>query len=571
VAEAFTRDHAADHAATRSLGLAGRSTALREQLTAGARPLLVALTAATALVLLIACANVANLALARTIRRSRELALRTALGAGRMRLLRQLVTESLLVALAGGALGVALAVGTVDLLVQFVGRFTPRTGQIEIDAGVLLFALATSIVTGGVFGAAPALAARRRLVASMRDGAAQAGDSRGRRRFRASLVVAQIAVSFVLLVGAALLLESFYRLSSVPLGHDTDRVITAAYFGNFSRMSSAQEAARVQTAFLERLRATPGVLAAAVTNAVPQSNIVPFPQTFTIEGQPPRDDLRLEADANVASEGYFDALGIRLRAGRDFREGDTAAATPVAVVNASMAALWNGIDPVGSRFTTAGPGNRPITLTVIGIASDFRLHGADRDVEAQFYVPYRQVGFAGRLLVRAASDPYALVPAIKAAVHGVDPQIPVEDVQTIADLRAGRLSTPGVTTGLLAIFAAAALAITLAGIAGLVGMSVSQRTRELGLRMALGASRASVVRLVLGQGARLVGIGVVLGIAGALVFSQLLAQSLFDTRPTDPRAYAIVGVVFLLAALGAAFGPARRATTIDPLTALRNE
>jgi predicted permease len=572
IVEGFNRDYGADHeASTRSARLAGQSRSLQDQLTSNARPMLYALAAATALILLIACANVANLAMARTIRRGRELSVRTALGAGRLRLLRQLITESLIVAGAGGLLGLALASTTLDLLVQFIGRFTARTAQIDIDGGVLLFALAASTVTGVAFGAAPALAARRSLMTSMRDGAAPGGDSAARRRFRSALVVAQIAVSFVLLVGAALLLESFYRLSSVPLGHETARVITAAYTGNFSRMNSAQEAIRVQTAFLERLRATPGVEAAAITNAVPQTNIVPFPQAFAIDGRPPRDGVRLEADANVASDGYFDVLGIRLMAGRDFRAGDTAEAPGVTIINQSMAALWSGADPIGSRITTPGPGNRPIALTVIGIVPDFRLYGADREVAAQFYVPYRQVGFAGRVLVRAASDPYAVVPAIKAAVHGADPQIPVEDVQTLDELRRGRLATPRVTTGLLTIFAAAALAITLAGIAGLVATSVSQRTREFGLRMALGATRGSVLRLVLGQGAVLVAFGVAAGVAGAAGFSRLLAGYLFDTRPTDPIAYVAVAVVFLAAALAATFGPAKRATSIDPLVALRTD
>lgn len=572
VAESFNRDYASDHDRTRSRGLAGRSVLLRDQLTTGARPLLYALTAATLLVLLIACANVANLALARAVRRSRELAVRTALGAGRMRLFRQLVTESLLVAFAGGVLGLGLASLTLDLLVQFIGRFTTRTAQIEIDAGVLAFALAASVCTGLAFGAAPALAVRRGVISAIRDGGSQAGEGTTRHRLRAALVVGQIAVSFVLLVGAALLLQSFYRLAAVPLGYRSDDVMTASYGGNFSRMATPAEARRVQGAILEKLRSSPGVRSAAVTNAVPQSNIVPLVRAFTIEGRTPREGIRLEADGNIASGGYFDLLGIRLLGGRDFRSSDTDEAPAVAVINASMAALWDGADPIGSRFTTPGPNNQPITPTVVGVVTDFRLYGADRDVEAQFYVPYTQVPFpAGRLLVLADSGPSALIPAIKAAVHGVDPEIPVEDVQTLDELRNGRLATPGVTTGLLTIFAAVALAITLTGIAGLIGTSVSQRTREFGLRMALGASRGSVLRLVIGQGAVLAAVGIVLGIGGALGFSRLIARFLFETAATEPRAYGTVAAVFLVAALLATLGPARRATAIDPLEALRSE
>ena len=568
ISDSFNRDYAADHERTRSLGLTGRARELQDQLTSDARPLLYALAAATALVLLIACANVANLALARTVRRGREMAVRTALGAGRMRLVRQLVTESLLVAGLGGALGLVLAYVTLDMLVDFIGRFTPRTGQIEIDGSVLLFALGISVATGVVFGAAPALGARKTLVTSMRDGGAQGGDSASRQRFRAALVVAQIAVSFVLLVGATLLLESFYRLASVPLGYAGDRVLTASYFGNFSRMQTAAEAHRVQSVMLERLRATPGVLSAAVTNAVPQTTAASNP-TIAIEGRTPRPGLRLEADPNVASAGYFDVLGVRVRDGRDFRPGDTLETTRVAIINASMAAFWEGANPIGERFRA---GTSPTVLTVVGVVEDFRLHGADRDLVAQFYVPETQVTFpVGQLLVRTAADPYTMVPAIKAAIQAADPQLPVEDVRTLDELRSTRLATPGVTTALLSIFAAVALVITLAGIAGLIGTSVSQRTREFGLRMALGASRASVLQLVLRQGVVLVMVGLLLGVVGAVQFTQLLAAYLFNTAPTEPGTFVAVAVIFLLSALVATFGPARRATSVDPLRALRTE
>jgi predicted permease len=571
VAESFNERHAADHERTRSQGLTGRAAMLQEELTTNSRPLLYALTAATGLVLLLACANLANLALARTLRRSRELALRTALGAGRLRILRQLVTESLIVAVGGGALGLGLAFLTVDMLVEFVGRFTTRTGQIDIDAGVLVFALIASVATGLVFGATPAIAARRSLMTSMRDGGAQAGDGARRHRVRSALVVAQVAMSFVLLVGAALLIESLYRLSAVPLGYQSRGVMTAAYFGNFSRLQGLEEANRVQGLMLDRLRATPGVRAAAITNAVPQVSATPGQTPFAIEGRAPRDGVRLEADPNTSSAGYFDLLGVRLLAGRDFRPSDTPQAPPVAIINAAMAAAWEGADPIGSRILVGPPQNR-IALTVVGVVGDFRLHGAsDRDVEAQYYRPATQVGAAGRVLVRTDGDPATMGPAIRAAVHAADPQLPVEEVQTLDELRDGRLATPGVTTALLAIFALAALAITLTGLAGLIGTSVSQRTREFGLRMALGASRTSVLRLVLGQGALLVAAGVLIGAAGAYWFSQLIARFLFGTPPVEPLAYAAVALIFLGAAVLATFGPARRATTIDPLTALRNE
>ena len=575
IAKSFEHDHPADYEKTQSRGLTGRARMLQDTLVSDARPMLLALTGATFLVLVIACANVANLSIARTDQRTRELAVRAALGAGRGRLMRQLITESVIVATIGGVAGLALANFSLGLLTTFVGRFTPRTGQIEIDGGVLTFALLASVVSGVVFGLAPAWSARRSLIRSMRDDSAQSGEGHGRHRLRAGLVIAQVAVSFVLLVGASLLLESFRRLSAVPLGYQTDHVMTAAYFGNFSRTSTPADALRLSNNVLEQLRAAPGVKSAALTNAVPQlANLQPFPQPFTIEGQPP-SDRRLEADLNAASDGYFATLGIPLIAGRDIRSSDTSEAPTVAVINQSMAKLWKDGNALGGRLSISLPsanGPQAASVTVIGIAGDFRLYGADREVEAQLYVPFWQLGFGGgRLLVNSTGQPAEVTQTIKTAVHAADPLVPVEEVQTLDELRQGRLATPGLTTALLLIFAIVALVITLAGIAGLVGTTVSQRTREFGVRMALGASRGSVLRLVLKQGVVLVTMGLAAGLAGAYAFSHLIARYLFATRPTDPFAYAGVALVFFVVAGIAAFSPARRATTIDPLIALRTD
>ena len=571
VAESFNAAHAGDHEATGSRGLTGRAASLQDELTAESRPLLLALGASTLLILILACANVANLALALSMRRVRELGLRTALGAGRVRLFRQLATESLIVAAAGGVLGLGLAYATQRLLIEFVGRFTPRTDQIAIDGGVLLFTLAVSAATGLVFGARPAMTADRTLLVSLREGSAQTGDSRQSQRLRAGLVVAQVAVSFVLLVGAGLMIQSLYRIASVPLGYRTDHVTTAAYFGNFSRMNTAAEAHRVQARILETLRATPGVRAAALTNAVPQASVVPGQTIVTIEGRAAAEGLRLEADPNVASDGYFDLLEVKQLAGRDFRPGDTLDAPPVAIINRTMAAFWEGRDPIGGRFTVGPPQNR-VTCTVVGVVEDFRLYGAsERAIEAQFYVPATQVPFpSGRVLVRSHDNGGPMEAAIRTAVHGADAQLPVEDVRTLDQLRSERLSSPSVTTALLALFAAVALAITLAGLAGLVSTSVSQRTREFGLRIALGASRGAVLRMVLSQGTWLVAAGIALGAAGAYWFARLIARFLFATPPTDPVAYLLVALVLVGAALVATVGPAIRATAIDPLTTLKD-
>ncbi|HET9370226.1 MAG TPA: ABC transporter permease, partial [Vicinamibacterales bacterium] len=576
VAGSYEVAYPREHQQFRALGFTGQALSLPEQLVTGARPMLLALTGATFLVLMIACANVANLSLARTLHRSRELAVRTALGAGRGRLMRQLVTESIIVALAGGVIGIVLAWVSLDLLKSFVGRFTERTGQIEIDGVVLLFALVASVITGVFFGLAPALSTRRNLSQSIRDGAAQGGEGASRHRVRSGLVVAQVSVSFVLVVAAALLLQSLYRLSSVPLGYDADKVLSAAIYGNFTTQGNATVAARTENTILERLRSSPGVRAAALASSVPQSAIQPGNQPIILEGfesGQSQGASGLQADPNFASEGYFDTLGVPMMAGRDFRASDDTQAPPVAVINASMAKLWKGADPIGRRFAVAPsrPDVAPNWITVIGVASDFRLYSAEIAVDSQYFLAVRQFpGTGTRVLARADGDPRALGPVIRAAVHAADPASPVESLQTLAEVRGTtQLAAPALTAVLLSIFAAVAMLITLAGVAGVIGTSVSQRTREFGLRMALGATRMSVLRLVLSQGVILVVIGIAIGLAGAYGFSQLLTRYLFQTAPTDTGAYALVAALFAIAAMVAALGPARRATTIDPLKALK--
>ncbi len=574
IASTIEQDHAADYSRAGVAGLSAGVRLMHDELTDDVRALAWMLSGVTLLVLLIACANVANLSLARTTARQRELAVRAALGAGRGRLVRQLLTESLLLAVAGGALGVGLAWLSMDLLVQFVGRFTARTGQINIDGVVLAYSAAAALLSGLIFGIVPALSARRSLVTSMRTGGSQTGDSPTRQRVRSALVMAQVAVSCVLLVGAGLLLESAWRLAAEPLGYDGDRVLTAAYFGNFSRQQ-APGAAQFDTQVLERLRATPGIIGAATTNAVPQSAITPGQTPFEIVGRATPQGERRVADGNTASDGYFETLGITPLAGRTFTTSDVPRDPPgpvAAIINQSMAKYWDGADPVGSFFRTAGFNGQQTELIVVGVVPDFRLYSADQETEvpAQYYVPSAQNGgFAGRIMIRTSGDPMTFVPALKAAIHGVDPQVPIEELQTLADLRNERQASPRLTTALLTMFAGIALTITLVGLAGVIGTSVSQRTREFGLRLALGASPRSVLVMVVRQGAWLVGIGLVAGLAGALAFSEVLAAYLYNTPTTEPSAYIAVAVVFLAAGAAACLGPARRATTIDPLTSLR--
>ena len=568
VAQGFERDHATNYQRARAVGLTGQAAFLEEELIENARPLVWALTGVTMLVLLIACANVANLSLARTFRRNRELAVRTALGAGRGRLVRQLMTESVIVALAGAVLGLGLAWVSLDLLATFIARFTPRTAGIQIDGVVLAFTGFAAIATGLAFGLAPILVTRTSLAQTMRDGAAGSGEGAGRSRVRSVLVVAQVAVAFALLVGAALLLQSFYKLSSVPLGFNADRVMTAAIFGNFSQQNVIGQ---IENTILERLRSSPGVRSAALTTAVPQQGVAPVPPTIRLESRAVESAGALQADFQFVSDQYFDTLQVPLTAGRDFRASDTTTAPQVAIINSSMAAFWQGTDPIGQRFFIPGPNQTEIPLTVVGVVGDFRLYRVDQPIAAQFYRPVSQApGSGSRLLVRADSDPATVAQIMKQAVYAASATTPVEEIATLASVREDtQLAAPAVTAGLLTLFAGVAMFVTLTGIAGVIGTSVSQRTREFGLRMALGASRASVLRLVVGQGAALVAAGVVLGIGGAFWFSGLISTFLFSTTKTDPLAYGAVALVFLAAAVVATAGPARRATTIDPLIALK--
>lgn len=572
IAQSYAADHQQNYQQVR--GFTGGVRQLQDQLTSNARPMLWALVGTTFLVLILACANVANLSLGRTLRRQRELALRAALGAGRGRIARQLLTESVVVAIAGGLIGLAFAYGSVDLLASFVGRFTPRTGQIEIDVTVLGFALVASVLTGIVFGTAPAVSARKSVIQSIRDGSGQAGDTVTRQRLRSALVVAQVAVSFMLLVGAALLVKSFYQLSTVPIGFKADQVMTAAIFGNFSRMTTAADQIRTHHDILTALRSTPGVASAAVTNVAPFTTTQPAAGPIEIEGRATPQGRAFVANQSIASDDYFSTLGVPMLAGREFRLSDDTNATPVAVINTAMAAYWDGASPIGSRFRRPGNPNAP-WFTVVGIAADFKLYGVDADIAAHFYLPFQWVaargGGAGRLLVRANGDPRELAPAIRTAVRGVDPQIPVEEMQTLEELKTGLIAVPGLTAALLSIFAGVALLVTLAGLAGVIGTAVSQRTREFGLRMALGASRTSVLTLVVRQGVALVLIGLVLGAAGAVMFSRLIERFLFATTVHDVLSYVLVAVVFIVATLIATLAPARRATTIDPLLALKTE
>ncbi len=551
-------------------GFQARTANVLEQLTSNAREMLLILLATTGLVLLLACANVANLTLARMLRRDRELAMRAALGAGRWRLVRQFLTESTLLSVLGGIVGLVFAWSTVDMLTRFIGRFTARTGEIELDPRVLGFTLVISVVTGLAFGTFPALASRVDLVSALKSTGKGTGDVRGGHRLQRALIVAQVAMSVVLLAGAGLLLMSVYRLQRVDPGFRGDRVMSAEVFGNFTKYPDAQALRGLYVSVLERLESAPGVVSAAVTNAVPLAGLQPGQTRFQIRGRTyDTPEQRPVVDVRVASPNYFATLGIPIRLGRGFTELDDQDAAQVAVVNEAMLRQWDGRDPIGSDVSFDNGQN---WVTIVGIVGNVKTFGLDRDAVAQLYRPLRQAsGLAGRVLVRMTGDPTTALGVIRGAVHGVDPDVPIENVRTLDEIRERALSTPRLTAMLLTVFAALALLVTITGITGVIAQSVSQRTQEFGVRMALGASQLSVLTMVVREGLIMVALGLALGVAAAFGFARVLQNYLYQTTPADPLTFAAVALAFVVAGTCACLGPAWRATTVDPMNALRAE
>jgi putative ABC transport system permease protein len=547
---------------------------LREDLTRRARTTLLVLLGAAGFVLLIACANVANLTLARTLKRERELAVRSALGASRARLVRQLLTESVLLSLTGGVLGLWLASPSLRLLVKFAERFTTRANEVRIDGVVLEFTLVVSVLSGLLFGLVPALSSGERVSDALKQGSGQATSSQRRQRLRAGLVVVQIAVSFVLLIGAGLMIRSFGRLLTVDPGFNPDRVLTLNISPNFSRYTQNTQYVALGDSILRNVRALGGVESAALSSSFPFSPLAltsgPGSVSFDVDGRLlSTGDLRPRVDITGVSPGYFETIRQPLLRGRTFTDHDGAEAMKVAVINQSMAFhRFPSEDPLGKRISFDGGKN---WITITGIVGDAREYGLGRAVGDEVYLPVDQSGFAGSLLVRTAVDPMSITTLIRKALHDVDPQLAVDQVATIERLQHESLASPRITTTLLGIFAGLALLISASGIAGIMALTVSQRTRELGIRMALGQSKGSVVRMVVQQGLAIALAGTALGLVGAIVLGRLLSSLLYATSPTDISTFAGVSLLFIVVAGLACFLPVRRATRIDPFTALRQE
>jgi predicted permease len=555
-----------------------RLTGLQDYGTDSVRTLLFILLAAVSLVLLIACVNVANLQMARLTARRGELSVRMALGAGRGRIVRQLLTEAVVLSFAGASLGVLLAAVAIELTVPLVPQAVlPRLGSIGIDAGVMAFCLGLSLVATLLVGLVPALRLGRATVgeglALQAGGARTAGDAHGD-RLRRSLVAAQIAMTLVLLIGAGLLIQSFHRLGAVPPGFATngdDGVLQIVRVALPEDLYDGPDRIHAfARAVLDRVQYLPGVTSASVINSVPFAMMF-IRGDFEIDGRPkPTLDVgipKIDAD-------YFRTMGIPLLAGREFTASDTAAAPKVAIVSEQVAREYfpGGADEaLGQRVRLWG---NPVWLTVVGVAADIHQRGLSGEVQPMIYAPFHQdrSGFIRFVsFVARTADPASVAAGIRTELRRVAPDVPIEQALTMDEAVSASMAQPRFRTVLIGLFALAAMLIATCGIYGLMAYAVAQRRREIGVRMALGATRRDVLGLVLTSALRLILVGLMAGLAGALAVTRVLQTFLFGVTPTDPVVFATVTLLLLGVGLMAAWLPARRAARIDPWVALRAE
>ena len=550
------------------------------------RPALLVLLGAVALVLLIACVNVANLLLARGAARQRELSIRTALGARRTRLIRQLVTESLLLSLLGGVLGLLVAFGGIRLLLFLLSATSsygelPHHDRIHIDAATLVFTFAISILTGILFGLAPALQTSRTDISETLKESGRGSAGMHNNRMRSALIVSEVALALVLLIGAGLLIRSFRALLAMNMGFNPENVLTMQAWLPDSHYPESYQVTSFYRQTLERLRTVPGVTSASAINFLPLSGWSDITDFF-IEGRStPVPGHEYVGQYRVISPGYFQTMAIPLKQGRDFSETDTDGAPGVAIVNETLAQrYWPGEDPVGKHIkinmlNSQGPWRPQIKdawLTIVAIAGDVRDWELGENKVGQVYISYLQN--PSRLMkfaIRTASDPASLASGARQAVLDVDRNQPVTDVRTMAQFLDDAYAQHRTNMFLLGTFSALALVLAAVGIYGVMSYAVAQRVHEIGIRMALGAEPRDVLRLIIGQGLRLTLLGVALGVAGSLAAGHWLASLLFGVQATDPLTY--VGVAFLLVGVAflACYIPARRAMRVDPMIALRYE
>jgi len=544
-----------------------RMVPLQEQLVGNIRPTLRVLFGAVGLVLLVACANVANLLLVRASSRRKEIALRMALGAGRFRIVRQMLTESMLLALAGGTAGVFLAAWGIDLLVRFSGNDIPPTAKIGIDGVVLGFTLCVSLLTGIVFGLVPALPATQpeKLSETLKEGG-RGGSSRN--RTRNLLVVFETAIAVVLLIGAGLLIRSFIRLQNVGPGFEAANVLTVRIDLPREKYNSPEKTAAFWSQLHDRIAALPGVEAVGMNTELPLSG-QPNDTPFSVEGRPPvQPNQQFGADFRRVNQDYLRSLRIPLKRGRDFTAQEVRQGARVVLISETLAdGVFPGEDPLGQRLLLGL--KETIPFEIIGIVGDIRHRTLEAAPFATMYLPALE-GWSN-LTIRAAGDPLRLATAVRKEVQAIDPDQPIAAVRSMEQVVAESVGAPRYRTLLLGLFAFVALLLAAIGIYGVTSYAVAQRTHEIGIRMALGAQTRAVHRLVIGQGITLALVGVSAGLIGAFALTRLLAGLLFGVTATDPMTFTGVAVILTVIALIACWIPARRAARVDPMVALRHE
>jgi putative ABC transport system permease protein len=548
-----------------------------EQSVGFIRRALMILFVAVLFVLLIACANVANLLLARAAVRQREVSIRAAMGAGRRRIVRQLMTESMLLAVLGGSLGVLLAWWGLKLLIGLSPADIPRLENIRLDGRVLLFTLGLSLLTGLIFGLAPALqTSHLNLSETLKEGGRTGGAAAGGRRaqrIRGAFIVAEVALTLALLVGAGLLVRSFWRLQRVDPGFRPDHLLTLRLSLSGSNYTTGAQAVSFFERLQERLAALPGVVAVSAATDVMLPKLANS-AGFTIEGRP-RDpnEQGLELPIDTVLPNYFQTMGVQLLKGRTFTAQDTRESPRVTIVNETFAKRYfPDEDPIGKRFTFGRPGPNTRWITIVGVVRDTKRQGVERPIRIESWMPLAQRPSGSmELVLRTTGDPLLLSNAVRKAVWSIDSDMPIPTIRTMEQVMSERVAQRRLNMVLLGLFASVALILSAVGIYGVMSYTVTQRTHEIGIRMALGAQSGDVIGLVLKQGIALTLVGVAIGLIATFMLTRLMASLLFDVGARDPITFAAIAALLTGVALVACWIPARRTTKVDPMVALRYE